>query len=229
MKYFPEEKYNMLCFVHIERAAGTTFHGILRNNFLNYLTLVPWNPWTNEEDSTFKKEDLRWLIRFTGVPKGIGGHTVRSYNGYEEVVPDVKYVTFLREPINRWVAHFQYQNDALNKNWTIEEFLGEKRLNNFMTKRIAGCYDVEKAKRFLSQHYLMVGLTERFDESLLIFKKRLGIHNFNICYEKKNVAKRNELKEKIMGDEDVIKEIQKHNSMDMELYDYVKMYCFQVK
>jgi len=216
----------MLCFIHIERAAGTTFHGILRNNYWNFIKLNPWDAWTNEEQNAFGKDDLKWLLKFTGKPRGMGGHTVRSYLDYGELCPDIRYITFLREPVSRWIAHYQYHNMKLNKNWTIDSFLAEERLNNFMTKRLAGAFDVEKAKERLEKDYLLVGLIEQFDQSLILLKKKLGDSNFNIHYERKNVTKDNTLKNQILSDDEALAKIKEHNALDLELHDYVKETLF---
>jgi hypothetical protein len=194
---------------------------------LNYLKLTPWDKWTNVEENTFRKEDLKWLLKFTGSPGGIGGHTTRSYNGYEEVRPDIRYLTFLRDPVKRYISHFQYQNNALGKNWTLDEFLAEERLNNFITKRIAGSLDVDRAKEILERDYLLVGLTERFDESLLMLKKKLDMPGFVINYEKKNVARNTSTRDRLIDDEEAMDRIRKKNTLDLELYDYASKTIFE--
>lgn len=218
---------DMLCFIHIEKCAGMTFHNILINNyFLNYLSLIPWNPWTNIDESSFGKNDLKWLLR--GIPnlRGFGGHNTRIYNGYGEVCNDIQYVTFLRNPITRYISHYIYQVEIMNNKLSFEDFLSEKRFDNFMTKRIAGCFDGNKAKKILNKNNVFVGLSENFDESLLLMKNKFNFKNLNISYEKKNVSKDDSLKNKILNDKDNLDKIKQRNLLDIELYDFAKNELF---
>ncbi len=218
----------MLCFIHIERAGGTTLHKVLINNYyLKYLVLTPWYYWTDEDQNTLKKEELHQLLTYLPTVEAFGGHNVRSYHDYQAVCPTIEYITFLRDPVKRYISHYQYQVNVMKKKWTIESFLDNSRFDNFMTKRIIGSYDVEKAKKHLQQDYAFVGLTDQFEESLLLMKQKLNVPSFNIYYERRNAARDNRLKDTIINDETIIAEIKARNNLDQKLYDYVKQTLFQ--
>ena len=106
----------MFCFIHIERAGGTTLHYIFRNNFLRYLTLTPWSYWANKGENVFSKHEAKWLFRLLPFTPGFGGHTTRCYLDYEEVVGALNYITFLRDPIRRYKSHYNYQRKVMNIN-----------------------------------------------------------------------------------------------------------------
>ena len=94
----------------------------------------------------------RWLP-FIG---GIGGHTTRSWLDYEGAVGrDVFRFTFMRDPIARYMSHFNYQRIRMGLDWRIEEFLAESRFDNYHTRRYAGRASLERAKRM---HDRLVGV-----------------------------------------------------------------------
>lgn len=220
----------MICFIHIEKAAGTTLHFILRNNHpLGYITITPWNPWTNEPESAFSAHEARVLSRAVLRLWGFGGHTTRSFLGYAESTgKPVQYFTFLRDPIKRYLSHFKYQRQAKGIPWSIQAFLDEKRFDDFQTRRIAGRADLDEAKRALREDFSFVGLMERFDESMVLFKHAMALPEFCIHYEIQNVS---EDRERALGkkdpepwkqDPELMERIRAANRLDIELYDYAR-------
>ncbi len=210
----------MICFIHIERAGGTTLHHIFRNNYASFVTLTPWYYWANEEANVFSKSEAEHLFKWIPRPPAFGGHTSRSYLGYEDVLKtSIEYITFVRNPVSRYLSQYHYHNHVMKRNWTIEAYLDESRFSNYMTKRIAGCFDVDKAKDELANRFGFVGITERFDESLLLMKKVLGLKIIKPYYEIKNavpVAQKNEEIDKYS------EQIIQNNSLDIELYRFVE-------
>jgi len=218
----------MICFVHIEKAGGTTLHYLLRNNFMSHLTLTPWDYWTNNNHSSFQKEEAKYLFKFFNFVKSFGGHTTRSYLNYESVIDDcVDYITFLREPVSRYISHYNHQKNVMKIDWNIESFLKEKRFDNFMTKRIAGREDIDKAKQILNEKFSFVGLIESFDESLVLMRNELPYYNFNINYEVKNKSKNENYQvNPKLTDSNMLNEIKKRNELDIELYQFAKTSIF---
>ena len=215
----------MICFVHIERAGGTTMHSIFRQNYpLGFLTLTPWHLWSNESDHELTAEEVKWLARLLPQTRGFGGHTTRCYVGYEEALGHaVQYVTFLREPIQRYKSHFHYQCATMKKDWTIDTFLAEKRFDNFQTRRIAGSDDVGLAKRYLDERFKFVGLTERFDESLVLLGQALGLTKFNTLYARENESRDpGYAEDPRLKEPELLERIRERNILDVELYDYVR-------
>ena len=118
--------------------------------------------------------------------------------GWHEVLEEpVTYVTLLREPVARIASHYQYvlrTPDAVLHNETVTSALtlsdypirssGASVFNNGQTRLLAGPLlaedfsptdnTLEVAKRNLSQHFAIAGVTERFDESLILMAGRLG-------------------------------------------------------
>lgn len=215
----------MICFIHIERAGGTTLDHIVRSNYLSYLTLTP-SLWTNDPATAFTSAELRALVRWLPFTKGFGGHTTRAYLGYEEATRRrVDYFTFLRNPIDRFVSHYIYQVERMGIPWSFDAFLNEPRLANFMTTRIAGAADVGRAKELLEERFAFVGLTERFDESLLLLRSTLGLDALEIRYERQRSvqgAQCNGAGVELRDDPNIRMRIASRNELDSELYAFAR-------
>jgi Sulfotransferase family len=77
---------------------------------------------------------------------------------------------------------------------------------------------LEVAKKNLRDHFSAVGLFSRFDESLLLFKRRLGWKN--IYYVRQNVSRNRPAKQQVPGE--VRDLIARQNEKDMELYEHAQ-------
>jgi hypothetical protein len=217
----------LICFIHIEKAAGTTLHNILANNFTNYLTISPTFYWSNEPGNNTTAKELAWLMRFVLPTEAIGGHPLRNYLSYDIALKrPVQYVTFLREPVSRYLSHFKHQKFAKKIQWDMGTFLDEPRFNNYMTRRISPTGNLEEAKRIIGE-MAFVGITENFDESLLLMKHHLSLENFNPFYEKENVSKAEFSDSDVLQDAGLYQRIIKNNTDDIELYHYAKEVVFR--
>lgn len=94
-----------------------------------YKNLRPYYYWSNEEGNCFSQKELDLLLKLSPFTTGIGGHTTRTYLDYQKVVKNpVFYFTFLRNPVDRYMSHLNYQIHSMNIQWDIEEFVEEKDL-----------------------------------------------------------------------------------------------------
>src|SRR5215467_8612457 len=88
----------LICFIHIEKAAGTSFHQILKDHIPGYLVLKP-HP---RHGAEFSPQQLSLLLRCFPKIKGLGGHRIRPYLDYEpSTKKKIEYITILRSPIDR--------------------------------------------------------------------------------------------------------------------------------
>ncbi|HEY0080868.1 MAG TPA: polyhydroxyalkanoic acid system family protein [Pyrinomonadaceae bacterium] len=122
--------------------------------------------------SLLQRRDLRAVI----------GHF--WFGLHEHVARPSNYITLLRNPLERVVSLYYYAK--LSETMSMEEFVTSppfKEVDNDQTRRIAGddpeiggCTSetLRKAKENLRKHFAVVGLTERFDETLVLLKRRLG-------------------------------------------------------
>jgi hypothetical protein len=124
--------------------------------------------------------------------------------------------------------HYLHEK-VVSENITLEQYVNSgisTELDNGQVRLISGSQaeitylsrkDLDVAKDNLDKHFIAVGLMERFEESLILFKKLLGWKN--IFYVKKNVTQ-DRPREGIS--KRVLEMIKKNNNLDMELYEYGK-------
>lgn len=214
-------KEPFLCFIHIERAGGTTLHFIIQHSYPTYMILRPWFNWSNKPGCYVTVKELQCLMKFFPFTKGIGGHTTRVFLDYEKVIDKpFFYFTFLRDPISRYISHFHLRR-VMKENQHIQTFIRDERFNNYQTVRIAGEENIEKAIGFLEGNFHFIGLTDKFDESLILLKDRLGDKKFCINYERLNVSKKH-YETDVFEDlsTDIQHKIVENNKLDLILYDY---------
>ena len=218
----PALKGNILAFVHIEKAAGTTLNHILRSNYL--FKHVDVRPLSRSSQQVFRPDDLLKIIRVNPYLKCIAGHSLCPAQRLSQFGWQLNYITLLRDPISRYLSQFLYWHDKLNYNITFEYFLTRQHSFNLQTKKIAGTANLDKAKAIIAKQFFLVGIVERFDEFLVMLKKKLNGLRFEPGYQRQNTARRSSQRAKGLG---LIKdkyrsEIMERNRIDLELYNYVQ-------
>jgi hypothetical protein len=211
----------MLAFIHIEKAAGTTFIHILRRNFFaRYLDARPLGEQPEELDSMFTARDLTISNKVMFGLECVAGHSVKPYADLADATTELKYVTILRDPVKRYLSQYQYLLDRMNKSMSFEAFLDWDDLKNFQTKKLSVSGDLGEAKDVLRDRVLLAGLVEQFDEFLVLLRRKLEPTKFSPEYQKKNVARpASSLSELAESWKD---EIEANNALDLQLYQYVK-------
>jgi hypothetical protein len=148
------------------------------------------------------------------------------------------YATFLREPIARVISGYGYIRRrprhplyALSHRLPLDAFLRSGaaiQLDNGQTRAIAGdtttafgaCGPelLAAARRNIEDHFVVVGLTERFDESLLLMRRAFGWRN--VHYVPANVSRRPPSTSVI--DARTRGTIEEFNGSDLQLYEWVR-------
>jgi hypothetical protein len=207
-----------LAFVHIEKAAGTTFiHMLRRNFFLRYLDV---RPYSLASSGVFTARDLELSLRINPRLCAFGGHAVRPLGDLCDVFPNIRFVTILRDPVRRYISQFLYGNAVLNLKMTFEQFLADEHTHDFQTRKIAGHADLHLAKAILKERFLTVGLVEQYDQFLSILADRLEPERFICAYETRNAGSYPREEVELFGTyESAIREV---NQVDAALYRHVQ-------
>lgn len=217
-----------LIFLHLPKNGGTTFHAILnrmypKENTFTIVRAVP--PHNNLPDFKNMEPNERKKIKL------LKGHA--PFGLHEYMDSNTKYITFLRKPEDRIVSLYYYvlgkpKNRLYNtiKNMSLYEFVSQVKssdVNNCQVKWISGIDDteemmLEKALENIENHFSFVGLTEKFDLSLLLIKKK---YNWPLPYYK--VKNKTLGRPSIMEIDAKTKEtINEFNASDNKLYQIIE-------
>jgi hypothetical protein len=216
-----------LIFLHIPKTAGTTLNRILewQYNPLDIFTVDPYR--IRATVQRFKTFPARRRRRY----RLVRGHL---HYGIHEFLPQgATYITMLREPVARLLSSYLFilrrplhplHRKLKNENLGVKDLITlTPHSQNLQCRFIAGIgktgacdrSTLEKAKEHLSQSFRVVGLCERFHESLLLMAAKFGWRL--TYYENRKVTRRRSTIEA-----DAVDFIREHNSLDMELYEFAK-------
>lgn len=230
-----------LIFCHIEKTAGVTLRSILLRKFpgdSNYNFSTAINPQRINEFkrlSDKRKTEIKYL-HTNMFPFGIHRHLPQS----------AEYITMVRHPVDRVISEYFFiirtpSHPAYNavKDLCFYDYVTKgvlaSQVQNTQTRIIAGVggafklssYEKHLTKRTLAiamkniqEHYLLVGLVERFDETMILLKRALGWRMWDIFYKKQNVGNNHPPENEIATC--TINIIKRYNRLDLELYEYAK-------
>jgi hypothetical protein len=127
----------------------------------------------------------------------------------------------LREPVQRCASEYQYRvrNGGLTQ--PFEQWIQTEIAQDRMTQMLAGKPDADAAIEMLERRVGFVGLVERFDESLIMWRRWLGDAQLDIRYRSKNVAADNSIKRRLLNDPVSRARLEEANRLDLKLYEYV--------
>ena len=212
----------MLAFVHMMKTAGQTVRSILRKNFGTSHCDFLINRGAREED---------WLWAQKCYPQldSIGGHSIMPRGDFDRLFSNVRYYTFLRDPIKRCLSHYQF---LIAGGSAVDDFPDWiQTQSNYQCRFLCGEQHAEAAIEVLEQKVGFAGLVEHFDESLLLWRHWTGIENLDIGYKSVNVAKSNDLKQEILSQPRNRELLESCHEEDQKLYRYVleEMYSSQIE
>lgn len=227
MELNPEQK--LVIFLHISKTGGTTMNGILHQQY--------------RRDTIFNVSRINFPHQFDELPTIpqekvlFKGHMLFGLHNY--LPSPATYFTILRHPIERMISSYNYLRGnpdfkTLAKTIDMKSFfqsiLKEGKLGlltNRQTKIVSGhglvnCSDeralIEKAKENFDKHFAVVGLTKRFDETLVLLNNAFGWKN--PVYVRQNVSKKTSEMKTLDGE--TLKFLEYFNQLDIELYEYAR-------
>jgi len=199
-------------FTHIEKCAGTSLNDVLSLTFLRYFHVTVNNYGGNELRNDLDLNQFNKIKKYK--PSGIGGHSVRPYLEYFNT--DVKKITFLRNPIDRYLSHL---NHIIETGWakSIDDFLSKEQFKDFMTKKIAGENEYDKAFDILS-NFNFVGDANQYAKSLNYLQDVLQVRLIgNDVNKNQRSSNTNYIKYSDLSNEQKNK-VEENNKNDIKLY-----------
>ena len=229
----------MYAFVHIEKTAGSCWNTILRRSIGSRhcdvrLPLAKRRLDNRDHKVCVDATDLRRVRRLYRNLRGIAGHNVKAYADLHVECPQIQFFTILRNPERRLRSHFlnrsSYQSVEAFDGWISGEWT-----HNWQTKMIAGEANAQKAIDLLGERFGFVGLTEHFDESLVMFGQWLGEPGFRAEYRRVNQLSekrrardlaREQTDMSYLDSERTRARMREANREDEKLYDFVATHVY---
>jgi len=224
-------------FLHVPKTAGTTLHHILercypRNQICSFKDPNYRSELENFQKLSTEKREAYRLIK---------GHL--SFGFHRHLPGRSTYITFLREPVARTLSFYHYARShpehylypLLGDDHVDLKILLRRRtattheLFNLQTSMVAGDeWDdperpadraaLKRAKQNLRSHFDVVGLTEEFDTSLRLLRRRFG---WKVrFYTRKNVTRRKDQIDNL--DPETHSLLREANALDIELYQFAR-------
>lgn len=228
-----------VAFVHIPKAGGSTLHRIIDRQYPRRTILrldMQRSDWPAVIAGISEKQKQEALCLRGHMPYGV----------HKFIARETRYITILRDPVKRFVS--KYKNllreperapelgIPLDRLGTLEDFTAfqvERNAMNFQTRMIAGYLDLanplppypplpadalEVALRNIERDFAVVGIMERFDESLVLMKQALGWGT--LLYARQNVSYQGLKPAQIP--QETLDLIRAHNSLDDEMYRWAR-------
>jgi hypothetical protein len=231
----------IVIFNHIPKTAGMTARYIMWRAVGRNRVLTSHNPSGHKAEFDQIAEKLEQPLT--------GQYVVQTHvgSGIENYLPSkhtYRAFTFLRDPVRRTISHFFFAREqperwGIDSDATLSEFLRGDSLWAFNTQTafLSGLWAkhyledkpvtradldesaLQRAKQSLERHSV-VGLTERFDESLLLLRREFDWPVRRTAYRSVNRGGREPSRKTITGTE--IAAIRANNELDLELFDFAR-------
>jgi len=194
-------------------------------------------------------DELNRILDQNGEIKSISSHWIPIPSGIEilkERFGIVKIITFLRNPIDVIISKFfsfrekhlgaetlpahmiyDYRNDLslFLKHWDYvsKQYDVHDQCSNYTTYFLDNDLNINKCFSRLKNDFWFVGLTERYNEGLILLKDQFQQLNlsFNIYYNRKNERVKSTDERKKLVTEEVLKNIIDQNKIDLKLYENI--------
>jgi hypothetical protein len=234
---------NMFIFVHIAKTAGTTMQHILQNTFKkDYLPL-----YSIRKDDFLNNIEVQSIASIHSTSNCISSHDIVCPILQPNTIK-IKYIpfTFFRDPVERIFSEYFFHKGRIERGLIEKEapFHDFKAWYEFMINYgykisdgrwtfgknmqlyyIDSNMNLEHAKDRLLNEFLFSGVTERFDESLIILKQKFKKFNIDlqIEYIEQNVTKNilDFSEEKKLVRKEYTQMVKDNNQEEYNLLDFV--------
>jgi hypothetical protein len=211
-------------YLHLAKTAGTTLRWLLEGQYQASKCVYVYS----QADRT------RFARLSTEVHTDIQCFSSNApFGTYHDLQARLRVITMLREPVSRMLSLYVYRKTLSSfRDHPIQtlpmldyiDLMAAGNEDNAQVRLLSGQgYDgevtvesLERAKANLRDACAAFGLQQRFDESLVLFRRVFGWHR--MAYIRRNNAR----SEAPMEDADVKQRVEAYNRLDIELYEYAK-------
>jgi hypothetical protein len=223
----------MLVFLHVPKASGTTLASVIERQYPagSVYRAADTEPGAVAE-AISRREAAAPPLRC------VMGHMLFGLHRYLD--EPTTYITMLRDPVRRLLSHYAYVRRTpghylhavvAERRLTFDDYMASglsSELNDGQVRLLCGREDaeavaygrvseemLEEAVANLRTHFLAVGVTERFDESVLLFQTLLGWTA--VEYEAQNTSERAAVTAGVSDATMTL--IRRYNQLDLRLYE----------
>ena len=221
-------------FVHVGRTGGTTLARIAERQYRRRETFSFASRGTDDGLEPFRRLPAEQRKRF----RLIKGHM--PFGVHEFVPGPSTYITLFRHPVDRVISYYYYavsrpshrlHREITGRGITFEQFMAAEmtvEVDNWQTRSLSGRTSVpygrcgrdmlDLARQNLDTYFSVVGLTDRFDETLVLLGQTLGWRR--LLYATENALRARP--SRIELPEHVLAVVAAQNAFDLALYSYAE-------
>jgi len=221
-------------FVHVPKAAGSTFTAILRHHYPGAAFDGGINVFQRFEQAIPRLEAAATRSDLRAISAEV------TFGLADRYLPDARFVTILREPVERTLSQFWFFKAGRGAglisprlpppqpSLTVADAVeAGYLLDNLQTRLLCGIVSpsdplpadaLEQAERILAQRFFLVGTTEHFDAFLALLNVELGWPT--VAYRRTQVNADNRGRETLATDE--LRLVEDANMLDRQLYGFAR-------